>query len=182
MLDRELATCQGGEEVDFLLVEQVVFLAFEAVVRLLLDNNDHIAGGDARRLVALPTEVDGLAAAHALVDVHLEHLLLGHDLATIARLALVFVVDDLARARAVVARLLHLLDHRAHLSDDDAHTTPAAGCARAHRALLATLPTALDTDDIARERELRCLALVEVLERDMHAVNEIFCLAWALLP
>ena len=180
MLDGELTTAQRCQQVDLLFEEQVVLLPPKPLVRLLLDDDDNVPWGDTWRLVALPTERDRLASTHALVDVDLQHLLLRDDLAAIAGLALVFVVDDLARTTALVARLLELLDHRAHLAQRDLDTATGTGRALPNSTLFAALPTALGTDDIASECELRCLALVEVLERDVHAMYEVFCLARAL--
>ena len=179
MPDSELAAGERSEKIDLLLVEEVVLLPPEPIVRLLLDDNDDVARGDARRLVALAAEGDRLAATHALVDVYLEHLLLRDYLATTATFALVFVVDDLACAVTLVARLLELLDHRAHLPERDLDTPALARPALPDGALLATLAVALCADDVAGEGELCCLALVEVLERDMYTVDEVFCLARA---
>jgi hypothetical protein len=173
MADRELPATERGEQVDLDLGEQVVVLAAEALVRTLDDLDDDVAGRDAGRLVGLAVEGDRLARAHALVDGHLEHLLLADDLAAVARLALVLVVDDLARARALVARALQLLDHRAHLTQSEANTATGAAAARPDGALLAALAVALCADDVPGERELRELALVQVLERDVNPVDKV---------
>lgn len=53
VLDGKLAAGECREEVDLLLDEEVVFLALEAIVGLLLDDDDHVAGGDVGRLIAL---------------------------------------------------------------------------------------------------------------------------------
>lgn len=89
------------------------------------------------------------------------------------------MVDDLARPRTLVARLLKLLDHRAHLAQRDLDTAALTRVALPDGAFLAAFAIALAADDIARERELRRLALVEVFEGDVYAVYEIFGFAWA---
>lgn len=180
MLDSELTAAQRRQQIHLLLVEQIVLLALETVVGLLLDDDDNISWCDTWRLVALAAESDSLAATHALVDVDLEHFLLRDDLAATASLALVLVVDDLASPAALVARLLELLNHRAHLAESDLDTTAGAGITCLDGTLFSTFAVALDTNDVAGEGELCRLALVEVLERDMYAVYEVFCLARAL--
>jgi len=67
-------------------------------MRLLLDNDDNISWCNAWGLVTLATEGDRLAAFHALVDVHLERLLLRYSLATVTGLASVLLVDNLSRS------------------------------------------------------------------------------------
>ena len=112
----------------------------------------------------------------------LEHLLFGDDLLAVAVLAAVLLVDDLARAGALVARLLDLLDHRAHLAERDPDTAAGTGVALADSAFLSALAIALDTDDVAGEGKFGGLALVEVFEGDVYAVDEVFCLAGSLGP
>ena len=58
VLDVDGAAGEGGEQVDLGVVEQVVVLALEARVGLLLDLEDDIAGLDAGGLVALAAELD----------------------------------------------------------------------------------------------------------------------------
>lgn len=111
---------------------------------------------------------------------HLQELLLADDLLAVALLALVLLVHRLAAARARVARLLELLDHRPHLPQRHAHPAPAARPAPLHRAVLPALPAALAADHVARERQLRQLALVQVLERHVHAVHQVPRFARAL--
>jgi hypothetical protein len=150
VLDSKLATRKRSEQVDLDLGEQVRVFPLEPVVWFLLDDDDDIPGGNTWRLVALTAERDRLAALHTLVDVDLEHLLLRDDLLAIARLALVLVVDNLARTRALVARLLDLLNHRPHLAHHNPDTAPATALALAHGTLLATFAVALGTDDVPR--------------------------------
>jgi hypothetical protein len=175
VLDRQLATTKRSEDIDRSLMEEIVALSAEAVVWLLVNLNDNIARCDAWRLIGFAVEGDCLTALHALVDVHLHNLLLANDFAAVARLALVLVVDDLARTRALVTGRLHLLNHRSHLAQGDANTTTGAPIASAYRALLPALAIALGTDDVPRERKLGGLSLVKILERDVDAMHEIFC-------
>lgn len=181
MLDRKLSTTQCCQEVDFLLEEQIVLLSLEPLMRLLLNNNNNISRGDTRRLVALSTEVDRLSTAHTFIDMHLEHLLLRHNFLAITRLALVFMIDNLARPRTFITRLLQLLDHRTHLAQRDLDSASTASPTLPHGAFLATLTITLAADDVAREREFRRLALVQVFEGDVDAVDKIFGFAGSLL-
>jgi hypothetical protein len=114
-------------------------------------------------LVGLTLKGDGLTLLHTAVDVNLEDLALVDDLLTVAVLAAVLGVDDLALTVTVAALLLHLLDHRAELTEDDLDTLTLAALASLDGALLSTLTLALATEDVLLEGELRGLALVEVL-------------------
>lgn len=169
----ELATGKGGQKIDLGLVDQVVALALEALVGLLVDRDDYITRNDARSLVAFAGKRDPLAVPHALVDVDLEDLALGDDLLAHAVLAAVLVVDDLALAAAVRAGLLDLLNHGAHLAHDDTHALATAGTAGVDGALLATTALALGAGDVLLQRELGRLAAVEVLERDLELVHHV---------
>lgn len=126
MLDRKLASTESGKQVDLDLRNEVVLVSLEPLVRLLLDHDNHVPRRNTRRLIALSRELNRLPSLHALVDMHLQHLLLRNDLARITSLALVFMVDDLSRTRAFVARRLELLDHRAHLAKRNLDTATMA--------------------------------------------------------
>ena len=93
------------------LHEQILSLALKHGVLLLVKHNDDVARRQPRLLVALAVERDALTILHALVNVHLQNLSLGHDLLSIARLALVLLLDHLTRALALVAVALDLLHH-----------------------------------------------------------------------
>lgn len=174
MLDSKLTAAQRSKQVDLLVEEQVVLLAPEPVVRLLLDDNDNVSWSDSWCLVALSPERDRLAPPHTLVDVDFEHLFLGDNFAAVAHFAPIFVVDDFPSAVALVARLLDLLDHRTHLAERDPDTAAAARRALSHSALFATLTAALGANDVPGEGKLGGLALVEVLEGDVHAMDKVF--------
>lgn len=73
-----------------------------------------------------------------------------------------------------------MLDHRSHLPHGDLDTASAAGHASAHSAVLAALALALSTDDVAGEREFGRLSAVQIFERDVDAMYEIF--GFARLP
>ncbi len=91
--------------------QQIVAATLEERVLLLLQDNDNVAWWKSRLLISLAVECDALAILHALVNVHLQHLALGHHLLAIARLAAVLVLDGLARPSAAIAVALDLLDH-----------------------------------------------------------------------
>lgn len=177
VLDRELSTTKGGQEVDLDRCDEVGALSLEPLVRLLLDDNNDIAWFRAWSLIALAIEGDRLAVLHALVDMHLQNLLFGHHLLALARLTPVLGVDDFTRPRALVARALHLLDHGTHLAQRNLDTPTVTSMARPDGALLSTLALALAANDVASERELGGLALVEVFEGYMDAMDEILCSA-----
>lgn len=66
---------------------------------------------EAYSFVSLARECDLLAILHALLDNNLKNLLLLDNLLTFALGAAVLVTDGLAGALALIAWVLHLLDH-----------------------------------------------------------------------
>ncbi|KAI3475524.1 hypothetical protein L1887_63081 [Cichorium endivia] len=179
VLDEDLAAGERCEQVDLDVNVEVVLPALEARVWLFVDDDDDVAGDGVGRLVGLFLEGDVLAVLHALVDAHLEHLALLVDLFAVALLAAVLCVDDLAVALALWAGLLHLLHHGTELSEHDLDTLAVASAARLYGALLAAAAVALFAEDVLLERKLGDLAGVELLERDLDAVDEVLALAWA---
>lgn len=130
VLNGELSTAKGGQEVDLGLAEEVITLALEPGVLLLLDNNDDISRLNSRSLIALSLETNLLTRLHSFVNVDLEHLALRDRLLAVALLALVLGVDDLSSGVAVVARLLDLLHHGTKLTEHDLDTLTAASGTR----------------------------------------------------
>ena len=177
MTNRELATGERSQKIDLNLRLEVVAFPFEPFVRLLLNYDDYVSCLHTRRLIALSMEHDGLAALHALVYVDFEHLLLRNNLLAVTRLTPVPWVVNLARPATFVARLLDLLDHRAHLAHHDTDTATVTRVALLDRTLFPAPTVALDAEDVPRERELRHLALVQVFEGHGDAVYEILRLA-----
>lgn len=94
--DGEASTGQCCEKVDLDITDEVVLLAPEPVVGLLLNDNDNVSCLRGGRLVALAAELDRLAALHSPVDVHLEELLVGHDFLALALVATILHVYCLA--------------------------------------------------------------------------------------
>lgn len=177
---RERSASERSEQVKLDLSVQIVALAPEPLMRLLVYNNNNVSRFDSRRLVALARKSNGLTALHALVDVHLEELALRNNLLADANLAAVLLVDNLARTVALSARLLDLLEHRPHLAQHHLHTTTLAAATLAHRALFTALSATLSADDVSSERELRELALVQILERRADTVVQVFAFSWTL--
>jgi hypothetical protein len=64
------------------------------------------------------------------------------------------------------------------LAQNSLDTASTTVVALPHSTLLATLAFTLDTDDIASESELGGLALVEVFECNMDAMDEILGFTW----
>ena len=181
VLDVDLATGKGGQEVDFAVVEQIVALALETSVRLLLNLEDDIARLNTRELVALATELDLVAALDATVDVDVEDLALDDGLLSVALLAPVLVADDLTLSLAIRADCLETLDHRTHLPHHVLHTATIAASALLDGTLLAADTVALGTEDRLLESELGDLSAVDILERDLVGVRDGARLLGALL-
>jgi hypothetical protein len=167
MLDVEGAASERSEEVDLGVVVEVVALALEARVRLLLNLKLHITWLDAGHLVTLSSEVDLGASLHALVNVDVEHLALDNGLLAGALLALVLLADLLTLAVAVGADGLESLDHGAHLAHHGLHALALAALASLHGTLLAAAAVTLGADDALLQSKLGNLAAVDVLERDL---------------
>lgn len=72
-------------------------------MRLLLNLNDYIAGLNIREFVSLTMEDVFLTIGSALIDLDLEDLLFLDNFLAYAILALVFLVDDLTLAIAIIA-------------------------------------------------------------------------------
>jgi hypothetical protein len=105
--------------------DEVVTRALELFMRLGLQHDNDVARLDAGLLIALATQIDLLAVAHALVDVHLNHLGLVVDLLASARRTPVLLGDDLALPTAVGADALDLLGH-AGAELPEGHLAPTA--------------------------------------------------------
>jgi hypothetical protein len=172
VLNVDGTTGKRGQQVDLGLVEQVVTLALETGVRLLLDLEDNITGHNTGHLVTLAAELDLVAVAHTLVDVNVQHLALHDGLLTVALLATVLVADDLALTVTVGADGLEALDHGTHLAHHGLHTATVAACALLDGALLTSAAITAGTDNGLLERQFRHLAAVNVLQVDLvHMVD-----------
>jgi hypothetical protein len=75
---------------------------------------------------------------------------------------------------------LYLLDHRAHLPQGDFDTATAASIAWSDSAILAALAFAFGANSVTREGKFGGLALVQVFQRDVYSVYEVFRFAGAL--
>jgi len=167
VLNVDGTTSKSGQKIDLGLVEEVVALALEASVRLLLNLELNVTGLNARHLVTLTAEVDLGTALDTLVDVDVQNLALNSRLLSVALLAAVLLANNLTLSVAVGADSLEALDHGTHLAHHHLHTLTVAACACLDGALLTTATIALGAQDGLLQGELRDLALVHVLERDL---------------
>lgn len=172
MLNVDLAACKSGKKIDFGVVEEVVALALEAGVGLLLNLEDNIAGLNTRQLIAFAAEFDLVAALDTAVDVDVQDLALDNSLLSVALLAPVLVANDFALSLAVRAHSLKALNHGTHLPHHVLHTATITASALLNSALLAANTVALGTNDGLLESELRDLAAVDVLERDLVGMGD----------
>lgn len=168
----DAAAGKSSQKVDLGLVEQVVVLALEARVGLLLNLEDNIAWHDTGHLVTLAAELDLVAITYTLVNVNVEHLALHNGLLAVTLLAAVLLADDLTLAIAVGADSLEALDHGTHLAHHGLHTAAIAACARLDGAILTATTFAAGTDDGLLQGQLRDLATVDIFQVNlMHVVN-----------
>lgn len=161
---------QGLGEGDLQLGRQVVAGPLEDVVGLLDQVEDDVArlvgAGD---LVRLPLQPDLVALPGAPRDVELELLPLLGDLFTLALLALVLGVPDLAGAFAGPA-LDHALGQHAgaDLAQDLLDALPLAGGTLLGLGLVdAAAAAALGADDVLGGREFHRFALVQIFQRHL---------------
>lgn len=189
VLDPDLRTIQMGQDKvdaceslnqsDFLLKQQIGSFSLELLVRLLLDNNNHIAGFLTGVLVGFTVESVLGFVGGAFVDLGFNDLLLLFDLLALAHLALVGLVDLFSLAIAVVARTLGLRVHsRAKLGHAGDDTTSSASCALLDSAFFATFASARLADAVAVNSNLGSLAIVELLESALHWVHYWLALLW----
>lgn len=172
MLDVNGAASKSGQKVDLGLVEQIVVLALEAGVGLLLNLKDNITRHDTGHLVTLAAELNLVAVAHTLVDVDVQHLALNNGLLAVTLLAAVLIADDLTLAIAVGADSLEALDHRTHLAHHGLHTATIAARALLDGAVLATAALTAGTNDRLLEGQLGDLTAVDILQVDLvHMVD-----------
>jgi hypothetical protein len=167
VLNVDGATSKSSQKVNLGLVEEVITLALEARVRLLLNLELNITRFDTRHLVTFATEVNLGTALDTLVNVDVQHLALNCGLLSVALLAAVLLTNNLAFSVAVGADSLEALDHGTHLAHHHLHTLTIAACASLDSTLLAATTITLGTQDGLLQGELGDLALVHVLERDL---------------
>jgi hypothetical protein len=167
VLNVDGTTSKSGQKIDLGLVEEVVTLALEASVRLLLNLELNITRLDARHLITLAAEVNLGTALDTLVDVDVEDLALDCGLLSVALLAAVLLANNLSLSIAVGADSLEALDHGTHLAHHHLHTLTITACALLDSALLTTATVTLGAQDGLLQSELGDLALVHVLKRDL---------------
>lgn len=182
MLNVNRAAGKSCKQIDLGLVEQVVALALEAGVRLLLNLKHDITRHDTRHLITLTTELNLMAIAHTFVDVNVENLALDDSLLAVTLLAAILVTDDLTLTVTVRADGLEALDHGAHLAHHRLHTATVAACALLDSALLSAATITATADNGLLKSQFGHLALVDILKVDLVHVVNCAGLLWALVP
>lgn len=167
MLNVDGTTAKSSEQVDLGLVEEVVVLALEARVGLLLNLENDVAGQNTGHLVTLAAELNLVAVLHTTVNVDVENLALHGGLLAVTALAAVLLTDDLTLAIAVGANGLESLDHGTHLAHHGLHTGTIAAGTRLDSTLLTTATITTRADDGLLKGQLRDLTAVDILEVDL---------------
>jgi len=152
MLNVDGTASKSRQKINLCTVEEVVVLALESLVGLLLNFEHHISGQCARQLVTLTTELDLVAILDTPVDVDVQNLPLDNGLLTLAALAAVAVADDLSLTVAVRADGLEALNHGTHLAHHGLHTSTVTASARSDCTLFASTSIATRAND----RLLKC--------------------------
>jgi hypothetical protein len=170
---------KSGKQVNLSLVEEIIVLALEAGVGLLLNLENDIAGHDTGHLVTFAAELNLVAIAHTLVNVDVKHLALNDGLLAVALLAAVLVTDALSLSVTIRANGLEALDHGAHLAHHGLHTATVAARALLDRSLLTTAAITATADDGLLEGQLGYLTLVDILKGNLVHVVDCSGLLWA---
>lgn len=172
---------KSGKQVDLGLVKQVVTLALEAGVGLLLNLEHDITGHDTRHLVTLAAELNFVAVAHTFVDVNVKNLTLNDGLLAGTLLAAILITDDLSLAVTVGADSLEALDHGTHLAHHSLHTATVAARTLLNSAFLSTAAITATADDGLLESQLGYLTLIDILEVNLVYVVDCAGLLRALV-
>lgn len=107
----------------------------------------------------------------SLINLSLKHFGLFANLLSIARLALVLLINDFALSTAIVTRCSALSVHaRSEHLHFGHHTAPFALTALGHSAVLSTATVALSTDALTVHFNFGSLSIVDFLERDLEWV------------
>ncbi|GIX62856.1 eukaryotic translation initiation factor eIF2A, putative [Babesia caballi] len=180
VLDVEGAARHGLVDLDALEHHEVRAAALELLVRRLAYDEDDVARDLVGPLVGLAVERHPVLVGHAPLYEHLEDLLgLLHAL-SLAALAALRVLDDLALPAAGVAHALRLLDHRSHLADLHPHAAPATEAAHAECVARPAQAVAGLADHVLVYRQLAHGAVVDLLQRDLELRNHVFAALLAL--
>ena len=134
------------------------------MVLILPKDHDNIALKHIGDLLSLALEDDLLVIRHAFLDVHRQRFGLLHHLLPPALDAVFFI--DSALASALIARLLHLHLHEAHVLSDAHSALSIALLALFGLATLGTTALALPAVNIPFHREVFLNAIVELFQRD----------------
>mmetsp|Transcript_23263 Transcript_23263/g.48661 ORF Transcript_23263/g.48661 Transcript_23263/m.48661 type:complete len:229 (-) Transcript_23263:124-810(-) len=143
-LPRKTAQCLI--QTNLLNSQKIGSLALKQIVVLFLNDEIDISRLHFRHFVAHAAEGDFFIVAHALFNVHLEHLAFG------------FVRALLSLSLTRVARPLHLRDHT------------RANLANLHNGSLSFASGTFDGrafDDLSVHSEFNCFAIVEILQADL---------------
>lgn len=178
MFNEDVSSSKRGNKVDLDAVEQIVTLALESLVRLLLDLENDITWLDTWLLVALTTELDLVAGLNTSVDVDVKNLSLNAGLLSVTLLAAVLVADGFSFSVAVWADSLEALDHWSHLAHHGLHTLTITASALLDGTFLSTSAVALGADDGFLQSELGDLSLVDIFQGDLHDVVNGASLWW----
>ena len=175
MCDYEVDARECLLQRDFLFNEQVGALSLEALVRLLLHDDDDVAGLLARILVCLSVERVLAIVRGALINCSIDNFLLLGYLFTLACLALVGLVDNLALSIALFARALTLRVHARsqllHLGDD---TSPTTWLTFLNGALFTSQTSACLADAFPIDGNLRLFAIVDLFECALERMHHGF--------
>lgn len=148
---------------------------------LLLDYNNDIAWLGAGILISFTIESILVLIRGTLVNYGLKDFLLLFDLLTIADLALVFLVNNLALASAVIAGSLGLGVHAgSQLGHFGYHTTTSASATLLHCAIFTALSFARVANSLSVDSNFGSLSIVDFFQSYSKGVHDRLALFGAL--
>merc|ERR1719461_166007 len=182
-LHRLLQACQRLRQADVHLHYEVLSIALEECVSLLVEDDDDVSRLKARLLVSLPREGHLLAVLHPLVHRHLQDLSLAVHFTPVALLAPELGINSFPLSVALPAHRLDLLHHsRTQLLDSHLHACSPAVRTLLNSARLATDPLTAVADNVLLESKLAHSAVVHVLQGHGELVHQVLRPARTSLP
>merc|ERR1719234_415490 len=162
---------------------EVLSVALEECMSLLIEDDDDVARFQSWFLVALAGEGHFLPVLHSLVHGHLRDLPLAIHLAPVALLTPELGINPLPLSMALPAHRLDLLHHpRPKLLDSHLHASSSAVRTLLDGTRLASNSLASVADDVLLEGKLPHRAVVHVFQGHRQLVHQVLCPARPSLP
>lgn len=174
VLERDVTTSQGSQQVNLTLVVQVSILSLELGVWLFVNNENNVTWGNTWLLVTFTGEDDSLAVLHTWINVDLQDLTLSSGLLTLTGGTSVLWIANITSTLTDVTHGLESLNHWAHLSSDKLHTLTVTRATLLNLALFTTTAVTCLTKNSLVQSQLGQSALEQLLQGTADGVLDIF--------